>query len=198
VGAVPILPNADRFNTNAGFSLIETLMVLGIAGVLAAIAMPVSAEYIRWARADSAVEATERVVKSARDVAIAQRRNVQLTFVTPNEIRVERQDVDANGVTTGTTILSQTVLENGQQFLQFAGLPDTPDNFGSTAAISFGGTAPVMFTSDGTLIDAAGDVVNGTIFLGEVNQPATARAVTVFGVSGLIRTWKWRGDQWMQ
>jgi hypothetical protein len=90
------------------------------------------------------------------------------------------------------------LLENGQEFLQFPSMPDTPDGFGNGSAISFGGTAPIMFTSDGSLVDSAGDVVNGTIFLGEPNQKATARAVTVFGVSGLIRSWKWRGDKWMQ
>jgi hypothetical protein len=57
---------------------------------------------------------------------------------------------------------------------------------------------PVMFTSDGSLVDNNGDVVNGTIFVGVPSQPQTARAVTVFGVTGLTRTWKWRGNKWME
>ena len=55
-----------------------------------------------------------------------------------------------------------------------------------------------MFTSDGSLIDSAGDVTNGTIFIGGPNHPETARAITVWGVTGMLRTWKWRGRVWMQ
>ena len=55
-----------------------------------------------------------------------------------------------------------------------------------------------MFTSDGSLIDSAGDVTNGTIFFGVPNHPETARAITVFGVTGMLRTWKWGGASWMQ
>ncbi len=57
---------------------------------------------------------------------------------------------------------------------------------------------PVMFTSDGSLIDTAGDVINGTIFIVKPGSLETARAVTIWGVTGLMRTWKWRGSQWMQ
>jgi hypothetical protein len=82
--------------------------------------------------------------------------------------------------------------------VKFSGMPDTPDAFGASAAQSFTGTAPVMFTSDGSLVDSNGDVSNGTIFFGIPGQPMTARAVTIFGVTGLTRIWKWRGSQWME
>ena len=65
-----------------------------------------------------------------------------------------------------------------------------------SAATKFTGTAPVMFTSDGSLVDSNGDVVNGSIFFGVPGQPLTQRAVTIFGVTGLTRNWKWRGGQW--
>jgi hypothetical protein len=77
-------------------------------------------------------------------------------------------------------------------------MPDTPDAFGGSVATNFSGTPPVMFTSDGSLVDSNGDVVNGTVFFGVAGQPLTARAVTIFGVTGLTRTWKWRGSQWME
>ena len=53
-----------------------------------------------------------------------------------------------------------------------------------------------MFTSDGSFIDSAGDVSNGTILLGVQGQTMTARAVTVFGATGLLRSWRWRGSKW--
>ena len=182
----------------AGFSLIEMLLVLGISAVLAAVAVPVSNQYIKWAKADSATESTLHSIALARDRAVAERRNVELTFVMPNIVRLERENIDSAGVTTGKTTLLEVMLDNGQQFLKFTGLPDTPDAFGNTSAITFGGTAPFMFASDGTLVDSSGDIVNGTIFVGNPNQAATARAVTIFGASGLLRSWKWRGSSWVK
>jgi hypothetical protein len=55
-----------------------------------------------------------------------------------------------------------------------------------------------MFTSDGSLVDSNGDISNGSIFMGIPNRPDTARAVTIFGVTGLTRSWKWRGSQWLE
>ena len=55
-----------------------------------------------------------------------------------------------------------------------------------------------MFTSDGSLIDGAGDVTNGTIFVANPQVPETARAVTIAGVTGMLRSWKWRGSEWMR
>ena len=189
------LPRATRCSA-AGFSLIEVLLTLGIAGVLAAMAVPVSSQYIKWAKSDSTAESTLRIIASGRDRAVAERRNIELTFVMPNIVRLERENIDASGNTTSKTIELEVMLDNGQQFLKFTGVPDTPDAFGNSGAITFGGTAPYMFASDGTLVDSSGDVVNGTIFVGTPNQKETARAITVFGASGLLRSWKWRGSSW--
>jgi prepilin-type N-terminal cleavage/methylation domain-containing protein len=181
-----------------GFSLIEMLIVVMLTAILAAMAVPVSSYFITSAKADSSVEATVRAIKTARDRAIAERRNVQLTFVMPDRIRLERQDLGANGVVTGTTLLSEVALENGLRFLWFSATGAPPGPFPATGALNFGGTPPVMFTSDGTLVDSNGDVINGSVFTALPNQPDTARAVTIFGVSGLTRAWKWRGAQWFE
>ena len=166
---------------------------------MAALAVPVSSEIIKWARADSSSEFTVRAIGIARNRAIAERRNIELTFVMPNKIRLEREEIDSTGATTGKTVLSESILENGQVFMKFTSITaNTPDGFPNTGAISFGGTAPVMFTSDGSFVDSAGDPVNGTILTGTPDQPLTARAVTIFGVSGLMKTWKWRGSSWVQ
>jgi hypothetical protein len=93
---------------------------------------------------------------------------------------------------------TQFTLDNGMHFLKFDGVPDTPDKFGAASATAFGGAAPVMFSGDGSLVDANGDVVNGSIFVGLPQQADSARAVTVFGATGMTRAWKWRGSKWME
>jgi prepilin-type N-terminal cleavage/methylation domain-containing protein len=181
-----------------GFSLMELLVVVAVIGIVAAIAMPITDSFVRTARADSAVSAAMSALDIAHDRAVSERRNFVLTFVNPNRIQLDRQEIDAAGTVISTTPVEQFILEGGQSFLRFAAMPDTPDAFGGASATTFSGTMPVMFTSDGSLVDTNGDVVNGTIFFGVTNQPLTARAITIFGVTGLTRSWKWRGNKWME
>lgn len=176
----------------------EMLTVVLLIGVVSAVAIPLTADTIKRAKADSAAEVAMRAISAARVRAVAERRNMRLTFVAPNRIQLWREDVNDAGITTGTTMVQETRLEAGQEFMRFPGQPDTPSNFGAGSAITFSGTAPYMFTTDGSLIDVAGDVSNGTVFVGVPNQPATARAFTVFGVSGMLRIWKWRGTKWVE
>ena len=181
-----------------GFSLIELMVVAAIAAVLVGIAIPVTDQFVRTMRADSSVSAATNAIDIAHDRAVSERRNYVLTFVNPNRIRLGRQEIDAAGNVTSTTQVEEFILEGGQTFLKFTGIPDTPDAFGASSATTFTGTQPVMFTSDGSLVDSNGDIVNGSIYFGVAGQPLTQRAVTIFGVTGLTHNWKWRGAQWME
>jgi prepilin-type N-terminal cleavage/methylation domain-containing protein len=183
-----------RHGSVDGFTLIEMMLVVTVGIILAAMAVPVSGSFITTTRADSSVIATVDAMTTARDRAVAERRNFTVDFVGLNHIVISRTEVPSGTL----TLISDTQLEGGQNFVVFAAVPDTPDLFGKTAAIKFSGTGPWMFTSDGSLIDSNGDVSNGTVFLGVPNQSNTARAVTVFGVTGLMRAWKWRGNSWFE
>ena len=130
-------------------------------------------------------------IKFAREAAINQRRAVELQFTAPNIIRVVRRNIPA-----GTTVLSTTYLEHGAIFNVFASLPDTPDGFGKATPIAFGAAPTIMFTSDNMFTDAAGTPVNGTVFIGQLNKPTTARAVTIFGPTAMVRTYRWNGSAW--
>jgi len=178
----------------AGFTLAEMLVVVALIAIGAGVTIPVTMEMVKRARNDSAVIVAQAFIDGARDRAVAERRNVELEFTAPNWLRMYRIEVPS-----GTkTLLSEMRLEAAQEFLKFPMVTDTPDAFGASSAVSFTGTMPVMFTSDGSLIDSQGDVVNGTVFFGVPDRPESARAVSVFGITGMIRTWKWRGAQWFE
>jgi prepilin-type N-terminal cleavage/methylation domain-containing protein len=176
-----------------GFTLLEMITVVAIVMVGSAIAIPVTMAMVNNARGDSAVIMTASFLETARNRAVAERRNMQLSFPSNNTIQVDRIEVPSGLLTT----ISSMTLEGGEEFTRL-GLPDTPDAFGGAGALNFTGTAPVMFTSDGSFIDSAGDITNGTIFVAKPGEPTSGRAVTIWGVTGLMRTWKWRGTVWQQ
>jgi len=182
----------------AGFSLLEVLVVVGILGTLAGMAMMVSPAYSRHARAEAGISQVLDVMRSGREFAISQRRNVQVRFIGLNALQTVRIDIDANGNQTGTTVLRTVELENRVQFGLEAGVPDTPDLFGRASALDFDLAGPWMFTSEGTFVGGSGDVTNGTVFLAIPNQANSARAVTVLGTTALIRPWHWNGRDWVE
>lgn len=176
-----------------GFSLIEVVIVVAVLSIMFGLAAGVTMTSVNASRAESSKTAVVNMLELARNQATSERRDFQLIFTAPNRIEVVRLEIPS-----GSTPIANRKLENGQEFLKFTGLPDTPDQFGNATAIAFGATPTIRFTSDGSLIDSSGDVLNGSLFLGTPNQVGSARAVTIFGATGLIRSWKWSANAWVE
>jgi prepilin-type N-terminal cleavage/methylation domain-containing protein len=176
-----------------GFSLIELMLVVAILGTVAAMAALVSPAYVNHVRSESGLAQVVDVVKAARDTAIGSRRNVEIRFIGNNGIRIVRQDVPA-----GQTIIRTVEFEGRMRLQLVPGLPDTPDAFGNGTPTAFGPTPARMFTSEGTLVDSNGDPLNGSIFLADPAERNSARAITIFGATGAIRTWRWSGSAWQE
>jgi len=184
-------PRHRVFADERGFSLAEILTIVAIIGVLFGITIIAFQAAATTIQGDSNLRILERQLKLARDTAVAQRRSVEVQFVPPNQLFVIRHDLPS-----GTTLLQSGYFENNTTFIRFDGIPDTPDTFGGTDAINVGGATVLMFTSDGMFVDGAGTPVNGTIYVGQAGKPVTQRAVTVFGSTARIRTYRWNGSQW--
>ncbi len=174
-----------------GFSLMEMIVVVAVVGIMCALAVGVSASWLRQSRATSSTSEVLNILELGRNQATSQRRDFQLVFTAPNQIQLFRQEQP-----NGSTLVANRLLENELTFKRFTSLPDTPDAFGHTGAVAFGTTPTIRFTSDGSLIDSSGDVLNGTLFLATKDDVATAHAITIFGATGLIRTWRWSGSVW--
>jgi hypothetical protein len=86
--------------------------------------------------------------------------------------------------------------------------------FGNATAIDLqqpggGGAWSVMFTTSGALVGSAqaaaslyqvtnNNPVNASIFIGVAGKPNTARAITVFGATGRVRSYYWTGSSWQE
>jgi len=144
-------------------------------------------------KANKAMVQTVSQLRRGRNLAIAQRRSIQMRILLPDQIQLVRIELPA-----GETLLNDLSLENHSQFFRFGNIDDTPDGFGSNSAVDFGNANTLTFRSDGTLVNESGNPVNGTIFLGHPDHPEMARAVTILGATGRIRGYRWTGTKWIQ
>ena len=184
-------------NREDGYSLPELLMVCVLIAIMGGMAAGVTLNYVNQSKSDGAVTSFISVLELTRNRAISERRNFEVTFTLPNRLIVQRVNV-ANGAVTDRTTVTDVRLDNTLVYKKFTGLPDTPDMFGAGAPIDFDGTGPIAFTSDGSLVDQAGDPSNATIFVGQNNNDSsTARAITIMGATGLIKKFTWGKTQWV-
>ncbi len=173
-----------------GFTLIELLVVVGVLGVAMAVAVPSIGSWLAAARADAGMRQLLGELRAARDFAMTQRRTMEVQFLGTNQITCTR--VDGMNRTT----LREAVFEYGMEYRLEPGVPDTPDAFGNTSALDFGGPTTLYFLVDGSVVDDTGVPLSGTVFLGRPDQPLTARAVTVLGPTGRVQAYRWNGGSW--
>jgi type II secretory pathway pseudopilin PulG len=191
-----------------GFTLLESVVVLGIMMVMMSFAIFKSTSIMPNYKADAAQDVVVSTLRQARQLAITERRDVQVWFDQgfsgPGQVQhINYQVVTILGdqpqpqVSVGLPIGTQFVLES---------VPDTPMGFGANAAIYIGsngamvgGGPPIMkFRSTGSFTDSVYSPLNGTIFVGVPNQAFTARAVTIFGGTGRVRPYSWTGSTWTE
>jgi len=178
----------------AGYSILELMMVLGVMGVVSAIALVQIGNARPGMKGNGAMRTVMSQITYAREQAISQRRYMNLNFPTSSEVQVVRQEVPA---ANGTTVLADIPLEGGITFQQISGIGDTPDAFGATKPVDFGAATSIMFNTDGALVDNTGNTVNGTIFMAMPNEPQSYRAVTILGSTGRVRGYRWDGGKWV-
>jgi type II secretory pathway pseudopilin PulG len=176
-----------------GFSLIETVMVLGVMSIVGSIAVLQIGAVQPALKGDGAMRVMMAQLSTARELSITQRRQMQVEFVGTNAVRITRQEVP-----TGTTVLSTVPVEGGIKYSLIPGVGDTPDGFGHASAVDFGVATSIFFTSDGSLIDQSGNPLNGTVFVSIPGVARSLRAVTILGGTGRIRGYKWDGHQWVR
>jgi prepilin-type N-terminal cleavage/methylation domain-containing protein len=183
-------------NQARGFSIIELVVVILISLVIAVIAIIQARPALMQSHANTAKDEVQSALRQARETAISNRRSIKVEFlVNPpgnpagSYVRLTR----LAGESGPDTVIALTSIPRTVIYTTFAGEPDTPDGFGNMAPIYFGGVANgpaagMVYQSDGTFTTATGVPINGTVFIGVPNHPASARAITVLGTTGRVRS----------
>lgn len=193
-----------------GVSLLEMMIVLAIVIITASIGFMSLQPVMREMRVTNAYNTTLNTIRRAREAAIGQRRTYIVTFnnaAVPHTITIAPASVTPGGLTATyrlPTDVQFTVV--GTAF------PNPgPDTFGNglsaidfdQAVVGASGTdkTSIYFNPDGSAQDVNSNINNGVVYLARPGELYSARAITVWGVTGRLRGWKLYnsgGPQWKQ
>jgi type II secretory pathway pseudopilin PulG len=175
---------------NAGYSILEVMAVTLLISIFSRIAINQIKGTMNLMDADLAANTVVAQIESARQLAIDERRNMEVDFMGTNEIKITRQDSGG-----GTTVMSDVTLPSGYTFAMPAGIGDTPDGYGNGAVVYFGGGTSGLFLGDGTFNNTANVLINGSVFtMGSGSQ--TARAVTLAASTGRVKEYWLVNGNW--
>jgi len=174
-----------------GVTLVDTMVTLGVMAIVASMATMQIGVVRRSMKGDSAMRAVMGQLNTAREMAITQRRNMEVQFVGDHWVKIVRYEVP-----NGTTVVANVELEGNVRYSLVPGVGDTLDKFGNATAIDFGATPKIMFAPSGELVDTNGRPVNGSVFLLVADYKESFRAVTVAGATGRVRGHRWNGSAW--
>jgi prepilin-type N-terminal cleavage/methylation domain-containing protein len=173
---------------DAGYSLIELMVVVCVIGILGGMSVFQYLAARPGLQADGAMRVVMSELNVAREIAVSQRRFVDVEFLGSSRIRVTRLDVPS-----GTTLLRDVSFEASLKYGFSEGAGDTPDGFGVESA----SPDKITFNSDGMVVDTSGAPVNRTVYVVAASSPESLRAVTILGSTGRVRGYRWYGgDRW--
>ena len=115
---------------DAGYSLIELMVVVCVIGILGGMSVFQYLAARPGLQADGAMRVVMSELNVAREMAVSQRRFVDVEFVGSNRIRVTRLDVPS-----GTTLLRDVSFEASLAYGLSEGAGDTPDGFGVESGV---------------------------------------------------------------
>jgi prepilin-type N-terminal cleavage/methylation domain-containing protein len=191
----------------AGFTLLESLVVVGIMTILIGMAVFNTTTTMKDYKLTNALDVVVSQLRLARQLAITQRRYVQVVIDQTNTGPDLVQHVNyqilatANGGAVPTLNSAQLPLKTSIT-IPSGITSDTPMLFGNCAAVCIastsGGPTTMQFGPTGAFTDGANNPVNGTIFLGTTGVNNMGRAITIMGGTGRIRSYSWTGTQWVE
>ncbi len=199
-----------KYRNRQGFTLVEMIIVMVLAGVMAAVTVPRALRTSPEQEVHKLARQIMRDLESARMRAIASKRVVRVSFYESNDFYAAYQDVTAGR----SGVISETEQEaRASRFLARGSLGSIPGadlpkrvNFGSGTATAgpMGNplSDPVTFKNDYVEFDARGMVrpvdgvrSGGVVVVTHEKNPAIVAAVTVTA-SGAFRTWDYRDGKW--
>jgi Tfp pilus assembly protein FimT len=184
------LPDARR---QAGFTLLETLLVASVMMAAVAVAVPTITSAIANSRVETALQNVVQELRLARQSSMDSRRIHVISFTLPGRIAITRRETDGS-----TTPVREINLPSEVQFYRNS-VASEPDQLTTTGAISFNGASSVSFRPDGSAVDAGSQICNGVVYIARPGDVESTRAVTLFGATGRVKGFRYKnsGGSWL-
>lgn len=199
----------SRSGADRGFSLVEILIVIAIAFIMTGIGFVSVQSGLKTSRNTQAYNLVLTQIRSARQLAITKRQQYLVCFGAgsaptgaptpygaPTAKSVQIFQWPANSALSSSIQVSSVQLPSDIQFQSLSGFPATsPGGFGNTAinfdqGVTGAITNQIMFLPDGSAHDTNGNYNNGIIYTARSSDLDSARAITLYGVSGQIEGWR--------
>lgn len=183
----------------SGFSTIELLIVAALVVVLTAMSIFMLSPQRRAYRSEDAAAQAANFLRDAYQRALSQRQTFSVKIDRANRLI---QIFDENRLPVGDerevrrdTLLDEVDFDPPTFGGTALSPPAAPYNYPAATFASNVWTA--RFRSDGSVVDASGNVMSATLFFSPANSQnidkRLVRAVTLFGPSGSVRVWKYDG-----
>lgn len=192
----------------SGYSVIETLIVVALIGVLSALAVPQLISERRLTRSVGVTREILSQMRLARQMAMSQRQAFTFQY---NNATKQISVIDHNSnlgpdlftdpaypSTVNSRAISTTPLAAGgldSSEITYGiptGLPTAALRDGISLTSLTNNQFNVTFQPDGSVIDAAGNPVGVAMFIyNNRASQATASAISVMGASGRIKIWRY-------
>ena len=201
-----------------GVSLVEILIVVAIAGILTAIAVPQMISQRRLMRSSGITREIMTQLRYARQAAMSQRQAVTFQY---DDATKAIKIIDHNNVDTTTnpnsgldvltltgypstagSVVSLTypLTQGGLRSEEIswgiptglAGTPTTADGISVANITASSNKLNITFQRDGSVVDSTGNPVDQAIFIYNNKAPAhTASAISVRGSTGKVKIWRY-------
>jgi type II secretory pathway pseudopilin PulG len=196
----------------SGFSLLEMMIVIAIGFTLVVVASMTMMPLFTENHVDQAYDTTLSVMRTYRNLAIAQSNRYIIVFTPPQTITVQLWGYSPPPAASPAPVTVSTItLPPDMQFAVQAGFPNPgPDGFGTgTSAQTFNactvvesGNPCLIFYPDGSSQDDLGNYNSGVIYLTQpTSNVYSSRAIDVYGTTGRVRGWRLynqSGNTWVQ
>jgi type II secretory pathway pseudopilin PulG len=197
----------------SGFSLLEMMIVVAIGFTLVVFASMTMMPLFTENHVDQAYDTTLSVLRTYRNLAIAQSNRYIIVFTPPQTITVQLWGYSPPPAASPAPVTVSTItLPQDMQFAVQAGFPNPgPDTFGTGTSVQTfnactiveSGNPCLIFYPDGSAQDDLGNYNSGVIY---ITRPASnmysSRAVDVYGTTGRVRGWRLynqsSGNTWVQ
>jgi prepilin-type N-terminal cleavage/methylation domain-containing protein len=190
-----------KLSQDRGFSLLELMIVIVIGLTMASVAFMSLMPLFKENHVDQAYDMTLSVLRTYRNMAIAQSNRYVIIPSAPQTLTVKLWGYSPPPAASPApvTVATYTLPQDIQYAVQ-AGFPNPgPDGFGTGSsfetfndcAVIAGGSPCIIFYPDGSAQDDLGNYNSGVLYLTRpLSNAYSSRAIDIYGTTGRVRGWR--------